>query len=306
MIALIAQACGNKSANQTNGNNVLDFDQAFLSAQELYELGNLDSSEAMLNLAYALDSTSYDLNLFRADVLFAQKNFVGSLSSYKKCLAINNNDPKVWARLGKIYLNQNDHKSALKYFNEAISRDQSFADAYIGRAIIFGKKDKMDQAYLSLQTAIDFDPNNVNALLTMAQWKLADSAQIAIQYLTNAIRIDSTNADFYYQRAKAFERFETYKSAELDYQKALKLDSANVNYAFNMAYFYYQFEVWNQALHYFNYCLELKNDDKDVLLGKALCLKELNNLEQAKETLQQLLQIDPNDADAIRELENLR
>ncbi|MFY0674174.1 MAG: tetratricopeptide repeat protein [Bacteroidia bacterium] len=303
---LIVSCTSNPKGGTTSKEPLLSFEDALGGAQNLNNEGQLDSALALVQIALSQDSLNYEAQLLQADIFFAMGNYKGAMGAYTFCLDQQPKNPKLWARLGKIYLDQNDLESALKYFSQAINFSPSYADGYIGRAIVFGKKNEMEQAYLSLQTAIDFDPNNVSALLTMAEWKLADSAQIAIQYFSNAIKVDSTQASFYFKRATAFEKFNSYKAAGLDYQKAYNLAPENFDYTFNLAYFYYRFKVWEQSKFYFLKCLEIKSQEADALYGKALCEIKLGENEDAIASLETLLLLNPNDADIITKLDSLR
>jgi tetratricopeptide (TPR) repeat protein len=306
LLALTVSCTSNPKSEVQSEDSTISFNEALKGAQNLNDKGELDSALILVNMALKEDSLSYEAQLLQADIFFAMGNFKGAMGAYTLCLDQEPKNPKLWARLGKIYLDQGDLESALKYFTQAINFNPSYADAYIGRAIVFGKKNEMEQAYLSMQTAIDFDPNNVNALITMAEWKLADSAQIAIQYFTNAIKVDSTQAGYYFKRARAYEKFNTYKSAGLDYQKAFDLDTENFDYAFNLAYFYYRFKIWEQSKYYFNKCLEIKSQDADALYGKAMSEIKLQEKEEAIASLESLLLLNPNDAEIITKLDSLR
>jgi tetratricopeptide (TPR) repeat protein len=303
---IIIVSCRNNNGTNTSTKSTFSVDDLLVKATELHDQGLLDSSLKVIFLIQQKDTQNFKAKLLEGDVQWAQRNFKSSMAAYTSCLRWQKKNPSVWARLGKVYLEQADYASALKYFNQAINLDQSFADAYIGRSMVFFKKGEMEQAYTSLQTAIDFDPNNLNAILRMADWQLADSNFIAVQYLNNALRIDSADADIFYKRAKAHFKFENYKQAEKDYIRAFSMKPQSFEYAFNLAYFYFQFGEYVKAQRQFESCLAINPKDLDAWLGKALCQKELNLTAEAINSFEKLLEINPNDEDALRELENLR
>jgi len=275
-------------------------------ANEQYELGNYDSSMHYLMEITQLDSQNFDATLLEGDVRWAQRNFDASMAAYTACLKMDDAKPVVWARLGKIYLEQNDVSSALKYFNQAINLEPTYADAYIGRAMAFMAKEETEQAFLSLQTALDFDPENYNGWLRMAKWKMAQEDEIAIQCYTNALKVDSTDAAVFVERGYANFTFDHRKKAASDYRKGIAMDAGNIQAYFNLAYLLSEDGEYEEALGNFKKCTELNAEDTDAWLGRAICEKELGNKDDARTALKKILEIDPNDPDAGRELQNLQ
>ncbi|MBI3141928.1 MAG: tetratricopeptide repeat protein [Bacteroidetes bacterium] len=295
-------ACGNKKPADNSGEMAVKWMQ---SAQLQYDAGMFDSALAYISKVLQTDTNHLHAKLMEGDVYWAQSDFQRAMAAYVTGLRWQPRAPEVWARLGKAYLLQKDYTSALKYFEMAINANPTNADAYVGRAMCFAAKADMEQAYLSLQTAIDFDPDNQHAMLKMGEWLMADSNYKALAYYHNAVRADSSNSRAIFLRAKAFEYFAQYKSAFGDFTRAIQMDTTNFEYIFNLAYFHFQFAEFGPALGLFRRCMRLAPLDLDAQLGKGLCLKEMGKEDQARKCFENMLAIDPNDADALRELATL-
>lgn len=284
----------------------IDIETLLKTATDLHDAGEFDSTLVLVGLVLSTDSHNLAAKKLEGDSHFALRNYGKAMKAYTTCLRWDKKSPEIWAILGKIYLNQKDFESSLKYFNQAINLDQTNDDAYIGRALVFVGKGDLEQAYLSLQTAIDFNPNNRKAMIKMAEWKFADSNEVAIQYFTNALRIDSNDASIYFKRGQANRTFGKYRDAQKDYEKAIELEQGNWIALFNLAYLHFEFERYTEAKEYFNRCAGLKPQESDAWYGLALCAKGEGNTKEAIEMFEKLLSINPNDADAAQELEKLR
>jgi len=306
-LLVIASACGPEKPVETKEplttNSV---EELTAYAMQQYDGFNYDSALYYIDLASSKDSQNFELLLLEGDVRWALADYKGAMAAYTGCLELNESKPVVWARLGKVYLEQNDYQSALKYFNQAINLDQSFADAYIGRATVFAAKNEMEQARMSLQTALDFDPDNYKGWLRMAKWQMADSNEIAIQCYSNALRIDSSDAAVFVERGMANFSFSYIDAARRDYIKATILNPEYFQAYFNLAYLLFEDGEYEKARDNFVTCTKLDDTDTDCWLGVALCEKELGNNEKASEALKKILEIDPNDPDAAKELEKLQ
>ncbi|MBI1183662.1 tetratricopeptide repeat protein [bacterium] len=306
LLCSLCACSGNKSQVEKSANAGPSVDDLYETAMLLHDAGQYDSSLQTINLIYQTDTQNFKAKLLEGDVNWALRNMKASMAAYLACLRWQPKNPLIWTRLGKAYLEQKDYETALKYFNQAIAFNQSYADAYIGRAVVYASKNNMEQALLSMQTAIDFAPDNLNAMLKMAEWQLADSNEMAIQYYNNAVMIDSSLAEHYFLRARAHEKFNHFEEARSDYEKAISMSPETMQYHFSLAYLYFQYADFKEALNEFSNCINLNESDADAWLGRALCEKELGLKAEARYSLEKMLEINPDDADALRELENLQ
>ena len=322
LVSLLAFSCSNEKKeiepNETPVTETIDLEEQFKISMQLHDSSDYDSALVICQNILEVDSQNFDAKLLEGDIMWALRNLEASLSAYTTCLRWQDHNPKVWTRLGKVFLEKNDQVSAIKYFNQAVNLDPSNGDGYIGRAIVFAKKEQWDQAYLSLQTALDFNPDNQKAALKLAQWK-ADEAlygeemneamiakKMAFQYFQVALNIDSSDAHVSYLKGAAHANFLEFDQAETDFKRAISLDKKNTEYHFNLAYLYFRQEKFEKAIVEYNYCLSKNQKDTDALYGIALCAIDQGNKEKAIETLKKVLEINPEDEDAQLELGKLQ
>jgi len=105
------------------------------------------------------EMTLYGL-ISQADDAFDKKDFEKAESLYIKAAAQDPNNPKIYSRLGAIYLEQRNYYDAKDSFSQAIKIDPDNASRHINLGLAFlGLKDY----YKSVQTfqdALELDPRN--------------------------------------------------------------------------------------------------------------------------------------------------
>lgn len=112
-----------------------------------------------IGIGLTTDLTLRDL-LAQANNSFAAKNFLKAEEFYIKAASYDPNNPKIYSRLGIIYLKQgkyHDAKESLKY---AISLDDSTAIHFFNISIACMKLGEMDEAISHLKRAVSLEPDN--------------------------------------------------------------------------------------------------------------------------------------------------
>ena len=74
--------------------------------------------------------------------------------------------PAQYTQLGNILANNGDFVGAEKTFNLALERDQAYIPAYIGRAFLFIKQGKRDQAVAEYNKITEIQPDNSEAYIS--------------------------------------------------------------------------------------------------------------------------------------------
>ncbi len=193
---------------------------------------------------------------------------------------------------GNARLNTGEYQEALRYYNEAIRLDSTFADAYNNRGIAYAEQAKYGRAVIDYTQAINLKQgfadafyNRANAYLQLQDYEksLADldsveqyypdsayvfftkgftlaevrSYQEAIRAMNQAIALDSTNAEAFVNRGTIYYYQQMYDSADQDIKRALMLNSKEAN-AYNLqGLVATEMDNFSQALDAFNQALDL-------------------------------------------------
>lgn len=307
--ALLLVGCDSKPKGATSSlvdQEVSDASKAVENGRALLEKGLTDSALVVLETAYGSDTTDFDLALMLADLYWEGGKYGEAIKAYSTCLKLNDKDPQIWLRLGKSYYYRTNYESAMKYLNNALRLDKNLTDAYFWKAYIYWEKGDKEKAISNMQTAVQADPRNEQGFVKLAEWHFVDSIDLAIDYYSTALSIDSSKAATWQGRGNYYHIIkQDFAQAKKDYRRALQADSVHQQTIFNLATLELETGEYKQAEKLYKQLSKLNTNSKNALLGLGLAYKAQGKKRRAKLAFKRILDIDPNDADAQAELSQL-
>lgn len=134
-----------------------------------------------------------------ARVYVARKFYTDARKTYLKILSILPRHIFSIVALGQIFLKEGEIEHSLHYFNLAIEYLPENPEGFIGRANCYRTQKHLDKAFDDIFRALELDPNNVGALLTMAQLKYDEKQlQEFYLYLEMALKVDPKFVENYF------------------------------------------------------------------------------------------------------------
>ena len=290
----------------------------------LYLLGLIAYRQKALTVAADLLHEALDLypnipnyQLAFAEVLRAQGHLDEALSFYLKLME----DPKVRTEAGLIYLAQGKKKEAKECFQMALKQDEKIAAAYLGLAVMAGKKKEKETLLLKAYSSEMHENTGYQlACFYMSQkaWKKAETIiknylifsrdwtlyagileglkrpDEAMKALQKAIELDAYNSGAWVQQGLLLEHQKNWEQATLSYQKALALDNnliAAHEGLSNVLMVQGQFPV---ALEHTRYVIQQNPNHFPSLYKLAILLEETGDYEEALGLYFKLLILKPN------------
>jgi tetratricopeptide (TPR) repeat protein len=126
--------------------------------------------------------------------------------------------------LGNIFLQQNDHDSAIKEYSTAISIDKTIAAAFNNRAIAYDGKNDHDHAIADLNEAIRLNRGANEALTNRGiEYEKKGEHDHAIADFSEAIRLNPKFETFF-DRGIAYEAKVDHDHAIADFSEAIRLN----------------------------------------------------------------------------------
>jgi tetratricopeptide (TPR) repeat protein len=142
-----------------------------------------------------------------ANLLRLVKKYDEAIAAAKSAIALNPNEPAVYAVLGLIYQEQKKYKEAEENFKKAIALDPGSKHNYLKLANLYYEKEAYNEAINALTKAIELYPSYIetdylliNIYIAMGQFdKAIESTDKAIKYNTVTgvgIKIKKTEGDY--------------------------------------------------------------------------------------------------------------
>lgn len=189
--------------------------------------------------------------------------------------------------------NHRDYRGAIKYFDECISRNQKFAQAYCQRGhanFILGNH---SSALADLNTAIAINPKMPTAYVYRAiTFNELGQQKRAIDDCSKSISLDSKAGDAYVLRAKLYRAGGHVKEGIDDMTKAIGLQPKVSDYHFERANMYLALRQYEQAAQ--DYTVVINNRSSSEIekayANRARCYDKMGRHDLALKDLQKLNQ----------------
>lgn len=246
------------------------------------------SSTAMLNL--------------RANILYDLGDYDAAKEDYTKLLRINPRSQEALFGLALVAAKQNNLGTANDYMEKAVALTPSQASAYVRRAEVKQTMGDYNGAVSDLLMAIATDSNDPRALPALV--KLADSNYAAVASgLSNAIRQAPRQPLYYFLRASIAAAHYHYTAAIADFRYIISENLYNYAGLYcSLAECYYALGQYDLALDNVDSALAKYNDDDDparYFTVRAKIQRALGQPDKAILSVNRALDIRPDDADAM-------
>ena len=155
---------------------------------------------------------------------------------------------------------------------------QGAAETRVKLALVYLRKNNMQQAKENLEKALEYNPNDANTYRIFAYYyQRVDEFELAEEYYQKSLRIDPKNADTYHNYGTFLCKLERYQKAEESFLKAVEQSNytgvantyenaalcAEKADAIDKAIYYYQYALsHNPNKYYINLSLARLNIDK--------------------------------------------
>ncbi|MEC9309131.1 MAG: tetratricopeptide repeat protein, partial [Chloroflexota bacterium] len=134
-------------------------------------------------------------------------------------------DPMTYFNRGNAFYDLREYQQAIDNYNQAITLDPDYSDAYKNRGATYSVLQEYGQAIDNYNHAISFDSsdpmtyfNRGNAFYDLREY------QQAIDNYNQVISIDPTNMDAYYSRGRAYDELGEHETAIADYDRTTPID----------------------------------------------------------------------------------
>lgn len=234
-------------ALQENPNNI----QA-ISGSALAQNG-LGNSQEALNLAESALKISPQndyANYVKGEILISSKDYAGAISSYNKAISSNNAYFQAYIGKSKAYNLMGDVKEAFKVLDNAIAAFPSSAELFLARGLLNNNKERYSKALADFDKALRINENS------------------------NAFSV-------YYNRGIAYSYLEEYESALTDFNKAAELEPSNANAFYSRGMANYQLGNYEPSINDFLRADELNPNNPVTFYNLGMAFYKMDNIENA-------------------------
>jgi tetratricopeptide (TPR) repeat protein len=195
---------------------------------------------------------------------------------------------------GRAYLELEQVDNALPQFDTAVKLNPQNAEAFYYRATIYlAKPDNVkaasdfDQA-ISLGLTDDESHRLANAYYQRALLRIEETEN-AISDLSEAIKLDTSLVDAYYQRGLLYAQQDELDKAIADLSDVIKLDESNVEAFFQRSKLYFKQEKLDEALADLDHVIEVQKDNIEAVFMRGMVYNLQGNASMAYTEIDQAI-----------------
>ena len=284
-----------------------DNPELYIKRANLYEKKQ-DYNNAILDVqkAIQLDNNNYDNYIKLADLFLATHQVQGCITTLNTVLV---NDPKNVAanlKMAELNLMFKRYTNAIKSANAVLESDPYNAKAFFIKGFTFKEYGDTTKAIQSFIEAVKNNPNYYEADVELGNLFRSKKDPVAITYYQNAINIDPTKTDSYYNLGIFYQQNDMLNEAQETYRKLIEIDPKFPYSYFNMGYILLEISrTPDEAAPYFAKAIEQKPDYYEAHYNLGLCLEEVGDLINAQKSYQNALKYYNNYPKAIEGLNRI-
>ncbi|MEL7021152.1 MAG: tetratricopeptide repeat protein [Bacteroidota bacterium] len=274
--------------------------------QLFYDNKVYDEAITDLTKAIRLDSTNADYYHVLADVYL---EYSRSRLGLKTMEAAAKQFPKripTLLKLAEIQLILQKNDESLRTIGEVLKIDPQSGDAFFLMGNNFKEKKDIERAINSFQTAVENDPDLIDAWLNLGRLFTERNNPIAEQYFNSAVRVDSSNIEALHAKAYYLGNIKDDLDGALDiYRKIVLLDPYYEEAYFNSGLLYLDKNDLAAAQKQFD--LTVKNSPTHIrgYYYRGLTAELQGDVETARANYEQALRMYPEYENAQNRLNGL-
>ena len=226
--------------------------------QLFLDRGNLEAAMMDQELIVSLDSSNHELLFELAEMQYQiAKNgrpnyYKNSLKNLTKGLEAQEAHTASLLLRGELHYLYRKHEESLKDLNNVLRVDPYEEKAYYFKGLNFKELGDFKKAVSQFQTTVEQNPFHVDAYEQLAFIYAYLDNPLAELYFDNALAVDSSNVQMWYNKGMYLQRLERYADAEKCYKAMLRRDNFNQFANYNLGYLNWLKQEYEMAANYFS------------------------------------------------------
>ena len=264
-----------------------------------YENENFDEGIEDLEKAISLDSTKAEYFHVLADMYMDYYKSRMALNTMKRAAEIFPERLPTLLKLSEFELILKQYNDALFTLEKIRKIDPLNAEMFFMFGRIFKDMDRTEEAANAFQSAVENDPELIDAWANLAQIIADKNPALAERYFENAMRIDSANIELLHARAYYYSNTRNDLSAAVKIYK--KINTINPQYVegyFNVGLIYLDMDSLQSAYRSFDIATKYAPENPDVYYHRGVAAEMMGNNSQALADYKTVLNFDPSYASA--------
>ncbi len=258
-----------------------------------------------MNNLIKLDSTNPQYYHLLADMYMQSANSKFAVKTMDKLLTIHPERIQSLLKLSEIYFILKKHDESISTVNKILYLSPNNPEAYFMLGENFKENEEFYRAKNSFLTAVENDPEHVEAWIELGLLAEHQNDKKAEIYYKNAISIDTSYNALHYL-AYYYQNEDRFKESIDVYKRMCALQPSNPTSFLNMGLIYFKLDSMERAYDNFNIFVNLDKGNPRAYYYRGLTLYAAGNDDEAKKDFKMALQLSPGYIEAEKMLKKLK
>ncbi len=243
-------------------------------------------------MAVSLDSSKAAYYSAIGDLHFEHKDISGSIPWFQKAISINPDDPQAHLKFAKMLIYTKEYTKAFNEINTVLRQDVYNPEGYFLKGMIYKDMNDTAKAISSFQTALNVMPDYKDAIIQLGQIYAAQSDPLALQYYTNAFRLDTNDVFPLFAKGVYYQQQGQVEQAKEQYRKCVLRNHQYADAYYNMGFLYLEQDSIEKAWRHFDLLTRISPNDAEAYYNRGVCNEILGKKQEAIADFRQALVFD--------------
>lgn len=215
---------------------------------------------------------------------------------YKEALKFDRTDQEDLLNISYCYSRLKEHELASLYVDKVILLNPEDAYPYYRKGNNFCDFEEYEKAAEMYVRAVEIEPTDVDYYGSASYaYSKCGKIELSLEYANRGIMVDNNNDYIHFRKGWALQELGKYKEAIQSFEKCVECNSSYVDGYANISYCYSKIGEMKKSMLYANKALMVNKDFAYAHYRKAWGLHLLGKFEEAKESYEYALKLDPTD-----------
>jgi tetratricopeptide (TPR) repeat protein/peroxiredoxin len=227
-------------------------------------------------------------------------------ASFQQVIAAKPNDAEGYYNLGTLSLQRHDFSQARQYLEQALKLRPNYPEAWNNLGMMAAQDGHADEAIQNFRQSLLLRPAYATAMLNLGNvYRRQGDFEKAQECLSHALEIQPDDPEANYSFGMFYAQQNQLQRAENFLQKAVQLRPGYPEALNNLGVLYVREQDYAKAEAQFKSCVQASPNFDQSYLNLARLYVMQNDKEKAKAVLQELLRVQPQNANAKQAMDVL-
>ena len=243
-------------------------------------------------MASSLDTNNAEYYSTVGDLLFDNKDLTGSVEWIKKAIAKDPKDRKSHLKIANVFLYIREYPKAIEEIDKVLRQDVYNPEAYFLKGMVYKESKDTARAISAFETSVQVAPDYRKSVIQLGLLYSAKKDPIALKYLDNAYRLDSSDVFPLYAQGVYYQNTGDEVMAKAQYRRCILKNDHYFDAYFNMGYLLLQDDSLEKAYRQYDIVTKVDPANSTAYYDRGVCSEHMNKLKDAVNDYRQAALLD--------------